>query len=61
MRKLTTTNLCGERLEYNPLEHEMLGGHRSGVRRVEVVREGIQKEFGGKVKTLVKPWVKPEE
>ncbi|WP_321865368.1 hypothetical protein [Paraburkholderia tropica] len=61
MRKLTTTNLRGERLEYNPLEHEMLGGHRPGVRRVKVVRDGVQKEFGGKVKTLVKPWVEPEE
>lgn len=60
MRKLTKTDLKGARLDYNPLEHEMLGGHRSGVRRVKVVRDGIQKEFGGKIKTLVKPWVEPE-
>ena len=60
MRKLTKTDLKGERLEYNPVEHEMLGGHRPGIRRVKVVRDGIQKEFGGRIKTLVKPWVEPE-
>ncbi len=61
MRKLTKTDLKGERLEYNPLEHELLGGHKAGVRRVKVVRDGIKKEFSGKTKTLVKPWVEPEE
>jgi hypothetical protein len=61
MRKLTKTDWKGERLEYNPLVHEMLGGHKSGVRRVKVVRDGIRKEFGGKIKTLVKAWVEPEE
>ena len=61
MRKLTKTDLKGEILEYNPLEHEMLGGHKTGIRRVKVVRDGIMKEFGGKIKTLVKPWVEPEE
>ena len=60
MRKLTKTELAGERLEYNPLEHEMLGGHRSGVRRVRVVRDGIKKEFSGRIKTLIKPWVEAE-
>lgn len=60
MRKLTKTELAGELLEYNPLEHELLGGHRPGVRRVRVVRDGIKKEFSGKVKTLVKPWVEVE-
>ena len=61
MRKLTKTELKGERLEYNPLEHEMLGGHQAGVRRVKVVRDGIKKEFSGKIKTLVKPWVEPDQ
>jgi hypothetical protein len=61
MRKLTQLDQRGERLEYNPLEHEMLGGHRAGVRTVKVVRDGVQKDFGGKIKTLVKPWVEPEE
>jgi len=61
MRKLTKTDLKGERMEYNPMEHEMLGGHKPGVRRVKVVRDGIKKEFAGKIKTLVKPWVEPEE
>ncbi|MBK5938929.1 hypothetical protein [Halochromatium roseum] len=61
MRKLTKTDLKGERLEYNPLEHELLGGHKAGVRRVKVVRDGIKKEFAGKIKTLVKPWVEPDE
>lgn len=61
MRKLTKTDLKGERLEYNSLEHEMLGGHKAGVRRVKIVRDGIKKDFAGKIKTLVKPWVEPEE
>ena len=61
MRKLTKTDLKGELLEYNPLEHEMLGGHKAGVRRVKVLRDGIKKEFAGKIKTLVKPWVEPYE
>ena len=61
MRKLSKTDLLGSALEYNPIEHEMEGGHRSGVRTVKVVRDGILKEFGGKKKTLVKPRVEPEE
>lgn len=61
MRKLSKTDLLGSAVEYNPIEHEMEGGHRSGVRRVKVVRDGILKEFGGKKKTLVKPRVEPEE
>lgn len=61
MRKLSKTDLKGERMQYNPLEHEMLGGHVAGVRRIRVVRDGIQKEFGGKIKTLVKPWVETDE
>lgn len=60
MRKLSKTDIKGARLEYNSIEHEMLGGHRAGVRRVRVVRDGIQKDFGGKIRTLVKPWVEPE-
>ena len=61
MRKLTKTDLKGKKLEYNPLEHEMLGGHKSGVRQIKVIRDGINKEFGGKIKTIVKPWVEPAE
>lgn len=61
MRKLSKTDLLGNVLEYNPIEHDMEGGHRSGIRRVKVVRDGILKEFGGKKKTLVKPRVEPEE
>ncbi|MDQ7280957.1 MULTISPECIES: DUF4391 domain-containing protein [Stenotrophomonas] len=61
MRKLSKTDLLGSIVEYNPIEHDMEGGHRSGIRRVRVVRDGILKEFGGKIKTLVKPRVEPEE
>lgn len=61
MRKLSKTDLKGERLEYNPLEHEMLGGHQPGIRRIRVIRDGIRKEFGGKIKTLIKPWVQADE
>lgn len=61
MRKLSKTDLKGSVVEYNPLEHEMLGGHRSGVRTVKIVRDGIRKDFAGRIKTLVKPRVEPFE
>lgn len=61
MRKLTHTDSLGQILEYNPMQHEMLGGHKYGIRKIRVVRDGIQKEFGGKIKTLVKPWVEAVE
>lgn len=61
MRKLKRMDLKGEILEYNPLQHEMLGGHKLGVRKVKVERDGIQKDFGGKVKVLVKPRVSPTD
>jgi len=61
MRKLSKTDDLGKVIEYNPIEHDMEGGHRSGVRRVKVVRDGIMKEFGGKKKTLVKPRVEAED
>jgi hypothetical protein len=59
MRRLTKTDLKGEVVEYNPLQHELLSDNRHGVRRVKVVKDGIQKDFGGSIKTLVKPWVEP--
>ncbi|BDY07056.1 hypothetical protein F0521_40970 [Ferrimonas sp. YFM] len=58
MRKLKHMGLKGAVLDYNPLQHEMLGGHQYGVRKVKVLRDGIQKDFGGKTKILVKPRVK---
>ncbi|AWT12947.1 hypothetical protein [Stenotrophomonas maltophilia] len=61
MRKLTKTDFLGDSVEYNPIEHDMEGGHRTGIRNVRVVRDGIHKEFGGKKKTLVKPRVEPEK
>jgi hypothetical protein len=61
MRKLKHMDLTGKYLEYNPLQHEMLGGHQLGIRTVKVQRDGIQKEFGGKIKILVKPRVTPAE
>lgn len=61
MRKLSKTDLLARVVEYNPIEHDMEGGHRSGIRKVKVVRDGIMKEFGNKKKTLVKPRVEPEE
>jgi len=59
MRKLNHMKLQGITLDYDPLDHEMLGGHQDGIRRVIVERDGIQKEFGGKQKILVKPRVSP--
>ncbi|MEM1189961.1 MAG: hypothetical protein AAGI72_15625 [Pseudomonadota bacterium] len=61
MRKLKHMGLKGAVLEYNALQHEMLGGHQLGVRKIKVERDGIQKEFGGKIKVLVKPRVSPAE
>lgn len=61
IRRLTRTALKGERIEFNPLEHQLLGERTTGVRWVRVVREGVQKDFGGRAKTLIKPWVEPEE
>jgi hypothetical protein len=61
MRKLSKTDLLATVVQYNPIEHDMEGGHRSGVRTVRVVRDGIMKEFGGKKKTLVKPRVEVED
>jgi hypothetical protein len=59
MRRLNHMDLKGATLEYNPLQHEMLGGHQLGVRKVKVERDGIQKEFGKKIKILIKPRVIP--
>jgi len=61
MRKLTKSGLLGKRMEYNPREHEMRGGHKAGVRNIKVIQDGIRKDFNGKVKTLVKPLVEPDE
>ena len=61
MRKLTKCDLLGVRLEYNSREHDMRGGHKAGIRQVKVICDGIKKDFNGKIKTLVKPLVEPEE
>lgn len=61
MRKLSKTDEVGKRVDYNPLKYELVGGHRPGVRWVKVIRDGVQKDFGGKVKTLVKPWVEIDD
>ncbi|RLQ21560.1 hypothetical protein DWB85_12455 [Seongchinamella sediminis] len=61
MRKLKHMNEKGKIVEYKPLKYEMLGGHKLGIRKVKVERDGIQKEFGGKIKVLVKPRVSPVE
>lgn len=60
MRKLSRMELKGEVVEYDPLQHEMLGGHQLGFRQVKVERDGIKKDFGGKSKVLVKPRVSPK-
>jgi hypothetical protein len=61
MRKLSKTDLLEEVVEYNPVGHDMEGGHQAGIRTVKVVRDGIIKDFGGKKKILVKPRVEAEE
>ncbi len=61
MRRLTRTTLKGEVVEFNPLQHELLSDIRQGVRRVKVVRDGVQKDFGGSIKMLIKPRVEPQD
>ncbi|MCF7989105.1 MAG: hypothetical protein K9M02_01545 [Thiohalocapsa sp.] len=61
MRQLKPAGLKSERMEYNRRLHDMDGGHRSGVRHVRVVRDGVEKTFAGKTRMLVKPIVAPEE
>ena len=60
MRRLKTTDLVGEVIEYNPSEQKLVGGYRPGVRDVRVVREGVLKDFGGRIRTIVRPWVEEE-
>lgn len=59
MRKLTTTDMKGMVVEFNPLQHELLSDTYHGVREVRVTRDGVLKDFGGSIKTLVKPRVEP--
>lgn len=59
MRRLKLTELEGECIEYNPVQHEMLGGHLDGIRQVKVVRNGIEKQYTNRLAILVKPWVEP--
>ncbi|MNJ70372.1 hypothetical protein D3C77_668220 [compost metagenome] len=59
MRRLSKTALKGEVVEFNPLQHELLSEVRQGVRSVKVIRDGIQKDFGGSIKMLIKPRVEP--
>ena len=61
MRRLVSTDWGGEVVEYNPLRHELIGGHVSGIRRVKIVREGVEKDFKGRRRILVKPWVEQAE
>ncbi|MBH1967866.1 MAG: hypothetical protein I8H81_06745 [Pseudomonadales bacterium] len=59
MRRLSKTDLKGMIVEFNPLQHELLSDTSHGVRKVRVVRDGVLKDFGGSIKTLVKPRVEP--
>ena len=61
IRKLTPAGRMGERIEYDSRIHQMVGGHRPGVRQVRVIRDGILKEFGGRKRTLVKAWVQADD
>ena len=59
MRKLTMQDEEATIIEYNSMEHEMLGGHQSGVRKVKIMRNGVKTSFSGQARTIVKPWVEP--
>ncbi len=57
IRMLSLASVQGRKLEYNPVEHQLLGGHRTGVRNVKAIREGVRKDFGGRERTILKPLV----
>ena len=61
MRQLQPAGLMSERMEYNRRSHDMEGGHRSGIRRVRVIRDGVEKTFAGKTRMIVNPIVVREE
>lgn len=58
-RKISLSETQGQEMEYNPREHVFVDGSQSGARRVRVIRDGVRKDFGGRVKTIVKAWVEP--
>jgi hypothetical protein len=59
MRRLELVQESGKTLEYNPSQHEMIGTTQIGIRHVRVIRNGVQKDFDGKIKTILKCWVEP--
>lgn len=58
-RKLLKTGLKGSIVQYNPLDHEMLGGHQLAIKNVKVMEDGIQKQLGHRFWMLVRPVVIP--
>ncbi len=59
IRHLDKTELKGRIIEYSPREHDMLEGDNQGIRKVRVVKDGIKKDFGGRIRFLTKPQVEP--
>ena len=59
MRKLKPMDLKGQKVGYDPVRQDMLGGPKLGAREVKVERDGVKKVFAGTEKVLVKPRVVP--
>lgn len=57
MRRLTEKNMLGKMIDYEPRQHELIGGHRLGVRLVKVERDGVEKVFGSRTRIFIKPRV----
>jgi len=61
IRRLKVSGLSDRIVEYNPSQHEMVDGYKAGVREVRVIRDGVTKDFDGRIKTIVKCWVESIE
>jgi hypothetical protein len=61
-RSLKVRGSTGEELDFSPLEHEMLGGPRAGVRRIRILRPAVESASAdGPSRIVRKALVEPSE
>ncbi|MCW7553935.1 hypothetical protein NX722_15150 [Endozoicomonas gorgoniicola] len=60
-RKMKTKGQLNELLEYLPAEHELIEGHRPGVRKVRLVRPAVEKHDSKNTQLIRKALVRAEE
>ena len=60
-RKMKAKGLVNELLEYLPAEHELIEGHRLGIRQVRLVRPGVEKHDSKSIQLIRKALVCAEE